>query len=319
MVAINLPTGYTVRAPHLDDVEAIAAHARAYTLAAVGFADYTADDVRDGLTESGFDAARDGRLVLDAAGEPAGWAMVHAMSDSDQVEIDVLAGDPPVTRLLLDWAVDRAKEIGRTHGHPRVRVDHGIYRADELLRAQVRARGFQPATTFHRMRVDHPRPAPPPPAPPAGLVLRSGTDPAVRPVAHEMLDAAFADHFGYVRKPYDTWHENLDRRSTFDWSQLWVAELDGRPVAGLECNEQFVHDEDCGYVANVGVLPAARGRGVAKYLLRHAFAVDAAAGRTGTLLHVDSNNITPALRLYESVGMRTVLVIDAWRLIVDTR
>ena len=29
-------------------------------------------------------------------------------------------------------------------------------------------------------------------------------------------------------------------------------------------------------------------------------------------LHVDTDNVTPALRLYESVGMRAVLVIDAW-------
>jgi hypothetical protein len=28
---------------------------------------------------------------------------------------------------------------------------------------------------------------------------------------------------------------------------------------------------------------------------------------------VDTNNTTPALRLYESVGMRPVLVIDVWR------
>lgn len=38
-----------------------------------------------------------------------------------------------------------------------------------------------------------------------------------------------------------------------------------------------------------------------------------AAGRAGTILHVDSNNTTPALSLYESVGMRATLVIDVWR------
>ena len=43
------------------------------------------------------------------------------------------------------------------------------------------------------------------------------------------------------------------------------------------------------------------------------FSADAAAGRVGTLLHVDTNNTTPALGVYESVGMRPVLVIDAWR------
>lgn len=48
-------------------------------------------------------------------------------------------------------------------------------------------------------------------------------------------------------------------------------------------------------------------------MLRWAFATDATRGLGGTLLHVDSSNTTPALGLYESVGMRTILVIDAWR------
>ena len=37
------------------------------------------------------------------------------------------------------------------------------------------------------------------------------------------------------------------------------------------------------------------------------------AGRAGTLLNVDTNNTTPALHVYESVGMRPVLVIVAAR------
>jgi ribosomal protein S18 acetylase RimI-like enzyme len=61
------------------------------------------------------------------------------------------------------------------------------------------------------------------------------------------------------------------------------------------------------------VLESARGRGLAKLLLRHAFAADSGRGRAGTILHVDTNNPTPALGLYESVGMRPVLVIDVWR------
>ena len=55
-----------------------------------------------------------------------------------------------------------------------------------------------------------------------------------------------------------------------------------------------------------------RGRGLARLLLERAFARDAAAGRAGTLLHVDTANTTPALDLYLSVGMRAVLAIDMW-------
>jgi len=87
----------------------------------------------------------------------------------------------------------------------------------------------------------------------------------------------------------------------------------GKAVAVRDCTNDFVSIDNCGYVARIGVLPEERGRGLAKFLLEDTFAVDAAAGRTGTILHVDSANPTPALDLYLGVGMRPVLIIDQWR------
>lgn len=116
-----------------------------------------------------------------------------------------------------------------------------------------------------------------------------------------------------MARSFDEWHDLVEASSTHDWSQLRVADVDGRPVAMLLGNDQFLGDESCGYIARVGVAAAARGRGLARLLLRQAFAADARNGRTGTILHVDTNNPTPALGLYESVGMRPVLVIDVWR------
>jgi ribosomal protein S18 acetylase RimI-like enzyme len=47
-------------------------------------------------------------------------------------------------------------------------------------------------------------------------------------------------------------------------------------------------------------------------MLRDCFAAARRAGRKAVLLHVDVANVTGALRLYESVGMRAFLTIDAW-------
>jgi mycothiol synthase len=308
----QLAPGYTVRSPGPADVDAITELIRAYTTAVVGFADFTAKDVRDDLAKPGFDPAADGRLVLDATGRVVGYACVFGKGGSDRVEVDVVAPDPAVARPLLAWTQGRAAAIAAAHGHPAALADQGVYRADERMRSVVAAHGMAVVTTFHRMRVDHVPPVPAP-EPPPGVVLRQGTDPAVREAALAVRNAAFADHFGHVPEPFDKWHAELDRQSTFDWTQLWVAELDGEPAAMMSCTDQFVPDENCGHVGDIGVLARARGRGIAKFLLRHAFATDAAAGRSGTLLHVDTNNTTPALRVYESVGMRPVLVIDVWR------
>jgi mycothiol synthase len=83
-------------------------------------------------------------------------------------------------------------------------------------------------------------------------------------------------------------------------------------------SDRFVGDENCGYVPAVGVLAHARGRGLAKLLLRQAFVDDFGRRRQGTILHVDANNPTPAVELYVNVGMRPVLIIDMWRLQLPT-
>jgi mycothiol synthase len=216
---------------------------------------------------------------------------------------------------LSDRVCERAVEMGRARGHASVRVHKGIYRDDHDMKARLEARGFTPVTTFQRMRADHVGPVPMP-EPPPGITIREASDDATRRDAYEVHGESFADHFGFARLSYERWIQRYETTSTFDWAQLWVADLDGRPVALCIRTDQFVQDDDCGYIWTLGVVPDARGRGIASYLLRRAFAVDAADGRVGTLLHVDSNNTTPALGLYESVGMRSVQVVDIWRRIL---
>jgi ribosomal protein S18 acetylase RimI-like enzyme len=126
------------------------------------------------------------------------------------------------------------------------------------------------------------------------------------------MSAAFAGQDSAAISPYDEWLADHENQSTFDWSQITLVERDGRVLAACEYTSAFVELETCGYVSHLGVLPEARGLGLARYLLRNAFATDAAAGLEGTLLHVDTNNPTPALDLYESVGMRTVQIADQW-------
>jgi mycothiol synthase len=308
-----LPVRHTFRRPTVSDAEAIFELVAARNIEAVGFADYTLDDMVDELAEPGFDPETDGWLVYDGD-RVTGYGTVFAKGDRQIVDIEVVAHERVVADWLLDQILVRAAELGRSDGHTEISVDTGAYRTDESKRVLLADRGFTPGTTYHRMRVDHTDP-PPIPEPPPGVVVRRGApDDASRRAAHAVLNASFDGQFGFIPRPYDEWFEAHDSRSTFDWSQITLLELDGRAVAFLECTDEFVPDENCNYIGRLGVLREARGRGLAKYLLRDAFAHDAATGRTGTILHVDTNNPTPAFDLYLSVGMRAVLVIDVWRL-----
>ena len=62
--------------------------------------------------------------------------------------------------------------------------------------------------------------------------------------------------------------------------------------------------DDVGWIGEVGVRPAYRGRGIGGALLGHAFAQLAARGLSTVRLTVDAGNETGATRLYERVGMR---------------
>ncbi|WP_345573138.1 GNAT family N-acetyltransferase [Nonomuraea rosea] len=305
---------HSISRPRVEDAETIFELVSVYDTAVLGAPDMTLEDVQDELVEPDFDLDADGWLAYDAGGllDASAWACSNGDSDLVDVEVIVRPGVEGLAEKLWPMVLGRARELGAERGHDAVTLHVGIYRADEAKQALAGELGFEPGTGFHRMRIDHDGPVPPP-APPAGLTLRTGESEETRRAAHRVHQEGFAEHFGFVPIGYDLWYARRQAQSSTDWSRLTLAELDGRPAGVLIANNQFVPDQDCGYVATLAVLPEFRGRGLGRFLLRHAFAADAAQGRKGTILHVDSNNTTPALGLYESAGMRQVMVIDVWR------
>jgi mycothiol synthase len=308
-----LPAGYSWRPASVDDAVTIQAFVADFDTKLLGYPDCTLDDIRDQLTEPGLTIGSDTWLVFAADGTLAGWAWIYPRGTGEYIDLDVLCGDSPVCDWLFDQTIARAVELARAGGHDPATLDLGLFRADAATAELAAARGFHHATTFHRMRIDHPADAVVSPVAPAGVTLRSGPgDESFRRAAYEVFETSFKDHFGFASRSFEAWHAVREAESVFDWSGLTLAYVDGDPVAILLTSDRFVEAENCGSVDRLGVLPAARGRGIAKYLLRTAFAADAKSGRAGTILHVDTNNATGALALYEGVGMRPILVIDKW-------
>ena len=318
-----LPAGHAVRAATVDDAPAAWSVCAASDTAVVGRPDLTVDDVRDAITDPEADAGLDTWLVHDRAGVPVGFAFVVPVGASDIVDMDLYVrpdADPAIAVALLARCEARAVEHGRRRGHAAVKVDKGTFRQDSRMRALLEPAGYEVATTFHRMRraLDGPVEQPVPAAGFSVTHVAPDDDGRLR-AAHAVKEAAFTEHFGNVPQTYEQWRTTLAARSDVDLSQLWlVIGATGEPAAMLLGTNAFVADDNAGYVLTIGTAPQCRGRGLAKALLLTAFADFVRLGRVAALLHVDSANVTDALRLYESVGMRPVLQIDVQRRILPT-
>ena len=106
--------------------------------------------------------------------------------------------------------------------------------------------------------------------------------------------------------------ESVTAEDDPEFDRWLFARVDGGR-AGICQSSGVYRAEGGGWIRNLGVLSQARGRGVGRFLLEHALAAYAADERRWAGLGVDTENVSGALRLYESVGMRPWTQVDAFR------
>lgn len=149
----------------------------------------------------------------------------------------------------------------------------------------------------------------------------------VRPVAPEhyraILEAskeAFRDHWGYSETMEPTLEQLLEDPN-FDPS-LWRVAWDGDQVAGMvlsyiDARENAEYKRKRGWTENICVRRPWRKRGLARSLLVQSLVAVRERGMTEAALGVDTQNVTGALHLYESVGFRPVKRFTNYRKVFD--
>ena len=213
--------------------------------------------------------------------------------------------------LLLAAVEERARELARDlpAGEPVVvETSHlvGDPRAPKLLGC----RGYEPVRTFFRMVARLER-EPDVPQWPEGTEVRPLDPVRDGPQLQAALDEAFADEWGYARRPYDAWFEAHLGRPGFDPSLCPVVWAGDRLVAAALNHPKRMGD--WGWVGTLGVLPAWRRRGLGAALLQESFRRFHERGERLVALGVDARNPTGATRLYERAGMRVLWRADVWR------
>lgn len=248
--------------------------------------------------------------VLD--GELVGWTYVWNPPAQHRLDRAELYGEVApehrgtgVGRTLLSWSLARARErlTGRPHPLPRfVRVN--AYDWLEDRHRLYRRFGFD-AVRWHDELL-RPLDDLPPVSVPRGVTLVPWPDDREEEI-RLVRNAAFADHWGSTVAEPQLWRDFVrGHGSRPDLSVVAVDDSTGDVIA-LCANQAYPEDEAAtgrreAWIANIGTVGAARGRGVASAMIAWSLAAFTDAGFSHAVLEVDTDNPTGAARLYRNLG-----------------
>jgi mycothiol synthase len=215
-------------------------------------------------------------------------------------------GHERIAQALLEAMEARARE----RAVPGAVVRGFVPSVDDGERGLFETNGYRPIRHAFRMEIALSGP-PEPPAWPEGFSVRSFRPGEDDEAVYEAHQDSFADHWGFMRDPYEEWRHWMFREP-FDADLWFLAEADRELVGVCLCRASEGGDEGLGWVAALGVRPPWRRRGLALALLRHAFVVFHERGNDRVGLGVDGENTTGAVRLYERAGMHVVRRSDTY-------
>ena len=315
MTVPGLPADYRRRRPTLGDAEAILAVVHAAERDALGRDDSTLAEVRE-LLRLPLTPPETDQWLVEADGKAAAWGLVIDDYGGEQLDLDVYA-DPAhpeqLRRALLDVLIGRVAEHARRRETGEVIVGAGVIVGDEPYADALRARGFVAERRFSRLRTELEPGRPFPVAPPGVALDRFDPSSDVDWTDwHAVLIGSFAELWGYEVMSLSAFRESVTAEDDPEFDRWLFARVDGGR-AGICQSSGVYRAEDGGWIRNLGVLSPVRGRGVGRFLLEHALAAYAADGRRWAGLGVDIENVSGALRLYESVGLRPWTQVDAFR------
>jgi mycothiol synthase len=260
-------------------------------IADVGEPDFTLDDVRDEWANPEVDLAADSFVVELPGGRLAAYVLCTSHAQDVYVHPQHLGRG--IGSALLPIAERRA-------GEQRLPLRQYIPSSNNAAGELLRRNGYRVTHHYWRMTVDlDERPAAP--VLPDGIELRPfrlGTDDRA---VHALVQAAFSEIEGNIHHGWEQWRVRSIETSSFD-PRWWLIAWSGDEIAGVVLSEHWV-DDGIGWVGQLAVAPAWRGRGLGRALLLTALTefFDAGVRRAALSVHGDNDR---ASRLYESVGMR---------------
>ncbi|MCJ7583249.1 MAG: GNAT family N-acetyltransferase [Anaerolineales bacterium] len=221
--------------------------------------------------------------------------------------------------VMLRHAERRLREIATGHPQDGERFFQSFGADTEKgALALLECQGFKPIRYELDMRRDLSEPFPDTPMP-EGLEVRPVDEAHVWPI-FDAMNEAFRDHWSYrqeSREEFEGWMNS----PTYN-PKLWKVAWDGDQVAGMVLNflnpvENEEYKRKRGYTEGICVRRTWRKRGLARSLIVQSMKMFKEMGMTETAHGVDAQNLSGALRLYQSVGYRQVKLRTIFRKPMD--
>jgi mycothiol synthase len=296
----QLPQGYRLFTPSIDDAPRATEFFNLVEISEWGIPDFDESEIVDEWSD--LDLAKSVVLVENEAGELVASMTLH---NSNGVAWEAFGYVHPdhqgkglgtwITRWSEATAVAREDE---TKPGYQISLLNWIGTVNGPARELMLGLGYRPTKVFRRMRTDLEQ-RPEPVVWPDGLELKPFVEGKDEQRYFEAVEAAFADHWAASPRSFEKWEKSM-KTGTYD-TGLWLQLFDQDRIVGV-CAGKILGE--WGWIANVGVLPDYRRRGLAKRLLEESFGRYWDRGITRIDLGVDSENRQSATNLYLGAGMR---------------
>ena len=318
---VALPEGFTARGASLNDVDSALILFNRSSRAVIGRDEITVGDaIRNEWISPGFDPAEDIRVVFAPNGQMAGYVEVWTTQKPPVHpwmwgRVDPDYEDLGIGTWLVTWAEQRAlRALPEVSDGLRFAPRLGAYREARKSKKLFEDLGYQYIRSSYHMLIEMDGPVPEAEFP-QGITVSTYDPQTNAAVAYQAEKDSFRDHFGFIDEPFE---QGLQRfrhfweQDGFDPTLLFLA-MDGNEVAGVcLCPPSAIDDMGMGWVGTLGVRREWRKRGIGLALLRHSFNEFYRRGKRKVGLGVDAQNLTGALRLYESAGMHVHQAFDLY-------
>ncbi|MEO6205787.1 MAG: N-acetyltransferase [Mycobacteriales bacterium] len=274
------------------DLESVTSLCQAYDLAEFGVTDFDLDDVREMLALPG---SRNQVTVADESRALVGFLHLDPEGVAETVVDPAGPEAEGVQRLLLTWALDEARRAGLPS------LIHVSGPRPDGVASLLSTMGFRHERSSWRMHIpSHAEVSPP--RWPTGVGLRPFDRDGDARAVWSFVQDNFAGTFGSRRRTFQEWSQ----RFLGAGSDVTCA-VQGEQLAGVAV---LAEHADHGFVAQLAVDGALRGRGIGLALVLSVIARYAASGRA-TRLNVDGTN-EGALGLYRTAGMEVDAEFREW-------